>query len=175
MGGIVSKVVVECGKKFYFNDSCEYKVNIVGITSTNILKPSFANPAPNQYTNIRNINNKTLPQKLLGKSIGLQQLSRFGIFNQTDNALGKCIFPEDSRFKKEIPQTVQQFQIDERFEDLKEISTAGGNKKLEPKWTELLNEFLHPLNYFCVWLFKQHYLRKYASRKSSSYFRCGGA
>ena len=72
-------------------------------------------------------------QKLLDQSVGLQQLSRFGISNQTANALGKCTFPEDGRFKKEISQAVQQFQIDERFEDLKEISTASGNTKLEPK------------------------------------------
>ena len=102
-----------------------------------------------------------MPQKLLDQSGGLRQLSRFGISNQTANALGKCTFPEDGRFKKGIPQTAQQFQIDERFEDLKEISTAGGNRRLEPKWTELLNEFLHPLNCYCVWVFKKH-LRKSA-------------
>ena len=159
--GVVSKVVVKCGKKFYFNDSSEDKVNTADVTSTNILKPSCANPTPNECGNIRNINNQTLPQKLLDQSVGLRQLSRFGISNQTANALGKCTFPEDGRFKKEIPQTVQQFQIDERFEDLKEISTAGGNRRLEPKWTELLNEFLHPLNCYCVWVFKKH-LRKSA-------------
>ena len=134
---IVSKVVAECGKKFYFNDSSEYKINIADVTLTNILKPICTDPTPNEYANIRNSNNQTLPQKLLDQSVGLQQLPRFGISNQTANALGKCTFPEDGRFKKEIPQTVQQFQIDERFEDLKEISTAGGNRKLEPKWTEL--------------------------------------
>ena len=31
---------------------------------------------------------------------------------------------------------------------------------------------MHPLNCYCVWVFKKHYLRKYASRKSSPYFRC---
>ena len=134
---VVSKVVVECGKKFYFNDSSEYKVNTADVTTTNILKPSFANPTPKEYANIRNNNNQRLPQKLLDHSVGLRQLSRFGISNQTANALGKCTFPEDGRFKKEIPQAVQQFQIGERFEDLNEISTAGGNRILEPKWTEL--------------------------------------
>ena len=99
-------------------------------------------------------------------------MSRFGISNQTANTLGKCTFPEDGRFKKEIPQTGQQLQIDERFEDLKEISTADGNRRLEPKWSELLNEFLNPLNCYCVWVFKKHYLRKSASQKSSPYFRC---
>ena len=161
VGGVVSKIVVECGKKFYFNDLSAYKV-----------KPSCANPTPNEYANIRNINNQTLPHKLLDQSVGLQQLSRFGICNQSANALCKCTFLEDGRFKKEIAQTVQQFQIDERFEELKEISTAGRNRRLEPKWTELLNEFLHPLNCYCVWVFKKHYLRKSASRKSSPYFRC---
>ena len=63
--------------------------------------------------------------------------------------------------QERIPQTVQQFQFDERFEDLIEISTASGNRRLEPKWTELLNEFLHPLNCHCVWVFK----------KSPPYFR----
>ena len=38
--GVVSKVIVEFGKKFYFNDSSEYKVNTADVTSTNILKPS---------------------------------------------------------------------------------------------------------------------------------------
>ena len=161
VGCVVSKIVVECGKKFYFNDLSAYKV-----------KPSCANPTPNEYANIRNINNQTLPHKLLDQSVGLQQLSRFGICNQSANALCKCTFPEDGRFNKDIAQTVQQFQIDERFEELKEISTAGRNRRLEPKWTELLNEFLHPLNCFCVWVFKKHYLRKSASRKSSPYFRC---
>ena len=161
VGGVVSKIVVECGKKFYFNDLSAYKV-----------KPSCANPTPNEYANIRNINNQTLPHKLLDQSVGLQQLSRFGICNQSANALCKCTFLEDGRFKKDIAQTVQQFQIDERFEELKEISTAGRNRRLEPKWTELLNEFLHPLNCYCVWVFKKHYLRKSASRKSSPYFRC---
>ena len=161
VGGVVSKIVVECGKKFYFNDLSAYKV-----------EPSCANPTPNEYANIRNINNQTLPHKLLDQSVGLQQLSRFGICNQSANALCKCTFLEDGRFKKDITQTVQQFQIDERFEELKEISTAGRNRRLEPKWTELLNEFLHPLNCYCVWVFKKHYLRKSASRKSSPYFRC---
>ena len=161
VGRVVSKIVVECGKKFYFNDLSAYKV-----------KPSCANPTPNEYANIRNINNQTLPHKLLDQSVGLQQLSRFGICNQSANALCKCTFLEDGRFKKDIAQTVQQFQIDERFEELKEISTAGRNRRLEPKWTELLNEFLHPLNCYCVWVFKKHYLRKSASRKSSPYFRC---
>ena len=161
MGCVVSKIVVECRKKFYFNDLSAYKV-----------KPSCANPTPNEYANIRNINNQTLPHKLLDQSVGLQQLSRFRICNQSANALCKCTFPEDGRFKKDIAQTVQQFQIDERFEELKEISTAGRNRRLEPKWTELLNEFLHPLNCYCVWVFKKHYLRKSASRKSSPYFRC---
>ena len=108
-------------KKFYFNDSSEYKVNTADVTSTNILKPSCANPTSNEYANIRNNNSQTLPQKLLDQSVGLQQLSRFGISSQTANALGKCTFPEDGWFKKEISQTGQQFQIDERFEDLKEI------------------------------------------------------
>ena len=58
---------------------------------------------------IRKNNNQTLPQKLLDQSVGLQQLSRFGISNQAANALDKCSFPEDGKFKKEIPQTVQQF------------------------------------------------------------------
>ena len=127
VGSVVSNVVVDCGKKLYFNDSREYKVNSADVTPTNILKPSSANPTSNQYANIRNNNNQTLPEKLLDQSVGLHQLSRFGIFNQTVNALGKCTFPEDGRFKKEIPEKVQQFQIDERFEDLKEISTASGN------------------------------------------------
>ena len=108
---------------------------------------------------IRKNNNQTLPQKLLDQSVGLQQLSRFGISNQTANALGKCTFPEGGRFKKEMPQTVQRFQIDERFEDLKEVLTAGRNRRLEPKWTEMLNEFSHPQNCYCVWVFKKHYLR----------------
>ena len=55
-------------------------------------------------------------------------MSRFGFSNQTANALGRCTFPEDGRFKKQIPQTVKQFQIDKRFEDLEEISKAGGNQ-----------------------------------------------
>ena len=172
VGCVVSKVVVECEKKFYFNDSSEYEVNTADVTSTNILKPSCANPTPNECGNIRNIINQTLPQKLLDQSVGLQELSRFGISDQIANALGKCTFPEDGRFKKEIPQTVQQFQIDERFEDLKETLTAGGNRRVEPKWTVLLNRFWHPLNCYCVWVFKKHYLRKPASRKSSPYFRC---
>ena len=62
-------------------------------------------------------------------------------------------------------------QIDERFEDLKEISTACGNGRLELKWTELLNEFLHPLNCYCVWVFKKHYLMTSKSRNSPPYFR----
>ena len=82
-------------KKFYFNDSSEYKVNTADVTSTNILKPSCANPTSNEYANIRNNNSQTLPQKLLDQSVGLQQLSRFGISSQTANALGKCTFPED--------------------------------------------------------------------------------
>ena len=48
---------------------------------------------------IRKNNNQTLPHKLLDQSVGLQQLSRFGISNQTANVLGKCAFPEDGRFK----------------------------------------------------------------------------
>ena len=40
VGGVVSKVVVERGKKFYFNDSSKYKVNTADVTSANILKPS---------------------------------------------------------------------------------------------------------------------------------------
>ena len=40
VGGVVSKVVVECGKKFYFNDSSKYEVNTADVTSANILKPS---------------------------------------------------------------------------------------------------------------------------------------
>ena len=135
-------------------------------------KTSCANPTPNEYSNIWNKKNQTLAQKLLHHSVGLKQLSQLGISNQTANALGKCAFPEDGWFKKEIPQTVQQYRIDKRFEDLKEISTAGRIRRLEPKWTELLNEFLHPLNYYCIWTFKKHYLRKSASRKSSPYFRC---
>ena len=75
---VVSKVVVECGKKFYFNDSSEYKVNTADVT-TNILKPSFANPTPKEYANIRKNNNQRLPQKLLDQSVGLRQLSRFPI------------------------------------------------------------------------------------------------
>ena len=51
VGGVVSEVVVECGRKFYFNDSSEYKVNTVDVTSTNILKPSFVNPTLNEYAN----------------------------------------------------------------------------------------------------------------------------
>ena len=156
---VVSKVVVESGKKFYINDLSEYKVNTADVTSTNILKPSCVNPTPKKYANIRNKNNQTLPQKLQDQSVGLQQLSRFGISNQTANALGKCTFPEGGRFKKEMPQTVQRFQIDERFEDLKEVLTAGRNRRLEPKWTEMLNEFSHPQNCYCVWVFKKHYLR----------------
>ena len=66
---------------------------------------------------------------------------------------------------------MQQFQINQRFENLIEISTTGGNRRLEPKWTELLNEFLHPRNCHCVWVFKKYFLRKSASRKSSPYFR----
>ena len=31
---------------------------------------------------------------------------------------------------------------------------------------------MHPLNCYCVWVFKKHYLRKSASRKPSPYFRC---
>ena len=65
MGGVVSEVVVECGRKFYFNDSSEYKVNTADVTPTNILKLSCANPAPNKYANIRNNNNQTLPEKLI--------------------------------------------------------------------------------------------------------------
>ena len=68
-----------------------------------------------------------MPQKLLDQSVVSQQLSRFGISNQTANPLGKCTFPKDGRLKKEIPQTVEQLQIQERFEDLKEILTADGN------------------------------------------------
>ena len=68
-----------------------------------------------------------MSQKLLYQSVCFQQLSQFGISNQTANALGKYASPEEVRFKKEIPKTVQQFQIDERFEDLKEISIAGRN------------------------------------------------
>ena len=60
VGGVISKVVVKCGKKFYFNYSSEYKVNTADVTSTNILKCSCANPTPNEYANIRNINNHTL-------------------------------------------------------------------------------------------------------------------
>ena len=74
-----------------------------------------------------------MPQKLLDQSVGSQQLSRFGISNQTANALGKCTFSKDGRLKKEIPQTVQQFQIQERFEDLNEILTADGNRRLKLK------------------------------------------
>ena len=70
--GVVSKVVVKCGN---FNDSSEDKVNTADVTSTNILKPSCANPTPNECGNIRNINNQTLPQKLLDQSVGLRQLS----------------------------------------------------------------------------------------------------
>ena len=51
VGNVVSEVVVECGKKFYFNDSSEYKVNTADVTSTNILKPSFVNPTLNEYAN----------------------------------------------------------------------------------------------------------------------------
>ena len=32
--------------------------------------------------------------------------------------------------------------------------------------------FLHPINCYCVWVLKKHYLRKSPSRKSSPYFRC---
>ena len=60
VGGVISKVVLKCGKKFYFNYSSEYKVNTADVTSTNILKCSCANPTPNEYANIRNINNHTL-------------------------------------------------------------------------------------------------------------------
>ena len=112
VGNVVSKVVVECGKKFYFNDSSEYKVSTADVTSMNIFKFSCASPRLNKYSNIRNSKNQVLPQKRLDHSVGLQQLSRFGISNQTANALGKCTFTEDDQFKKEIPQTVQQFLID---------------------------------------------------------------
>ena len=65
MGSFVSKNVVKCGKKFYFNDSSEYKVNTADVTPTNILKLSCANPAPDKYANIRNNNNQTMPEKLI--------------------------------------------------------------------------------------------------------------
>ena len=110
-------------KSFFFNDSSECKVNTANVIPTNISKPSCANPAPSEYANGRNSNNQKLPQKLLDQSVGSQHLSRFSISNQTANALGKCTFPKDGRLKKEIPQTVQQLQIQERFEDLNEILT----------------------------------------------------
>lgn len=100
-------------KKILFNDKSKYKVNTADETPTNILKPSCSNLTPNDYANIRSNNNQKLPQKQLDQSVSLQQLSQFGISNQTANAFGKCTFPEDGHFKKETPQTVQQFQFDE--------------------------------------------------------------
>ena len=41
VGSVISEVVVKCGKKFYFNDLSEYKVNTADVTSPNILKPSM--------------------------------------------------------------------------------------------------------------------------------------
>ena len=94
-------------------------------------------------------------------------MSRFGTSNQT----GKCTFPEDGRFKKEIPRcssfkSTKYLKISKKFQQLAKIG------RLESKLTELLNDFLHPLNCYCAWVFKKHCLRKSASRKSSPYFRC---
>ena len=55
--------------------------NTADVTPTNISKPLCANPTPKEYATIRN-NNQTLTQKQLDQSVGLQQLSRFGISNQ---------------------------------------------------------------------------------------------
>ena len=113
MGTVVSKVVAQYGKKFYVNDSSEYKVNTADVTPGNILKPSCPNPIPNEYANIRNNNNQTLPKKQPDQSVNLQQLLQFGSSNQTANALREYFFlSEDGQFKKEIQKTVQQFQMD---------------------------------------------------------------
>ena len=98
---VVSKVVVECGKKFYFNDSSEYKVSTADVTSMNIFKFSCASPRLNKYSNIRNSKNQVLPQKRLDHSVGLQQLSRFGISNQTANALLLKMINSRKKFHKQ--------------------------------------------------------------------------
>ena len=113
MGTVASKVVAQYGKKFYVNDTSECKVNTADVTPANILKPSCPNPTPNEYANIRNNKNQTLPKKQLDQSVNLQQLLQFGSSNQTANALREYFFlSEDGQFKKEIQKTVQQFQID---------------------------------------------------------------
>ena len=101
VGNVVSKVVVECGKKFYFNDSSEYKVSTADVTSMNIFKFSCASPRLNKYSNIRNNKNQVLPQKRLDHSVGLQQLSRFGISNQTANALLLKMINSRKKFHKQ--------------------------------------------------------------------------
>ena len=96
---IVSEIVVECGKKFYFNDKSKYKVSTADVTPTNILKLLCPNPTQNKYANIRSNNSQTLLQKQLYQSVSLQQLPQFGISSQTANALGKCTFPNSNRRK----------------------------------------------------------------------------
>ena len=92
MGTVVSKVVAQYGKKLYVNDTGECKVNTADVTPANILKPSCPNPTPNEYANIRNNKNQTLPKKQLGQSVNLQQLLQFGSSNQTANALREYFF-----------------------------------------------------------------------------------
>lgn len=98
-------------KKVLLNDKSEYKVNTADETPTNILKPSCPNLTPNDYANIRSSNNQTLPQKQLDQSVSLQQLSQFGISNQTANAFGKCTVPEDGQFKKEFHKQCSSFNL----------------------------------------------------------------
>lgn len=57
-------------------------------------------------------------------------VQQFDISNQTSNAPGKCTFPEDVKFKRDIPQTEKQFQIEEKFEEPKEILTADGTFRI---------------------------------------------
>ena len=85
---------------------------------------------PYEYSNIRNNNKQTLPQKQLDQSVSWQQLcsnSTFPIKHLMH--LENVLFLKMSNLR-DIPQTEKQFQIEEKFEEPKEILTAAGTFRI---------------------------------------------